>query len=282
MKFLYFIQMKSTILGAIVGDVIGSIYEFYPTKDYNFPLFDKRMEITDDSIMTITVADWLLHTDLSHEALSCKMRLWGNKYPDPLGGYGRQFYAWLKRSYMGAYNSWGNGSAMRVSPIGFAFDELDKVLYYAKISAEVTHNHIEGIKGAQATAAAIFMARKGINRELIRNSISRMFNYNLNLTCNDIRPNYHFQESCQRTVPQSIVAFLDSKNYEDAIRLAVSLGGDADTMGAITGGIAAAFYDMPEEMCQFAMSRIPQDLKEVVIEFESKYGYFSQNSPIFG
>ena len=271
--------MKSTILGAIVGDVIGSIYKFYPTKDYNFPFFDERMKITAGSVMTIAVADWLLHTDLSHEALSCKMRLWGNKYPDPLGGYGRQFYAWLKRSDMGAYNSWGNGSAMRVSPIGFAFDELDKVLYYAKISAEVTHNHIEGIKGAQATAAAIFMARKGINRELIRHSISRMFNYNLNLTCNDIRPNYYFQGSCQRTVPQSIVAFLDSKNYEDAIRLAVSLGGDANTMGAITGGIAA-YYHMPELECRFVMRRIPQDLKEVIIEFESKYGHFL-TSPFF-
>ena len=267
-----FYVMKSTILGAITGDVIGSIYEFCPTKDYKFPLFDRRMEITDDSIMTIAVADWLLHTDLSHEALSCKMRLWGNKYPDPLGGYGRQFYAWLKRPDVGAYNSWGNGSAMRVSPVGFAFDELDKVLHYAKISAEVTHNHVEGIKGAQATAAAIFMARKGINQELIRIAISRMFNYNLNFTCDDIRPNYQFQESCQRTVPQSIVAFLDSKNYEDAIRLAVSLGGDADTMGAITGGISAAFYNIPEEIRQFTMSRIPQDLKEVVIEFESKYG----------
>lgn len=261
---------KVTILGAIAGDVIGSVYEFNPTKDYNFELLDERMEITDDSIMTIAVADWILH-DPTHNPtiLTERMRYWGNKYRYPMGSYGGTFSTWLSRRDMEAYGSWGNGSAMRVSPVGFFYSTLEEVLRIARISAEVTHNHPQGVKGAQATAAAIFLARTGATKEAIRQYISTQFGYSLTQTCDDIRPTYRFEPSCQQTVPQSLIAFLDSKDYEDAVRLTVSLGGDADTMGAITGAVAAAFYqEIPDKIYDFVMARIPDDLKAVVLEFE--------------
>lgn len=261
---------KATILGAIAGDIIGSIYEFTPTKNYTFPLLDKKMEITDESIMTIAVSDWILNdSELSHNGLIQKMRYWGRKYRYPKGSYGGMFSAWLDNDNMGPYNSWGNGSAMRVAAVGFAFDTIEKTLQYARISAEVTHNHPEGIKGAQAAAAAIFLAKNGKTKKEIREYISSTFDYNINRSCDEIRPSYHFESSCQKTVPQSIIAFLDSNDFEDAIRLAVSLGGDADTMGAITGAIAAAYYDIPDHIYDFTMDRIPHDLKEIVLEFEN-------------
>ncbi len=266
---------KATLLGAIAGDTIGSIYEFNPTKNYNFPLIDDRMEYTDDSIMTIAVADWLLHpTDAGYPTnrLIFSMRKWGNEYRYPMGGYGGTFTTWLYREDMGPYNSWGNGSAMRVSAVGFAFDTIEQTLHAAKVSAEVTHNHPEGIKGAQATAAAIFLARTGSSKEKIREYITKTFGYDLSKTCDDIREAYRFEASCQETVPQSLIAFFDSKDYEDAIRLTVSLGGDADTMGAITGAVAIAYYkEMPDEVYDFTMSKLPEDLKAVVMEFEKKY-----------
>lgn len=263
---------NASILGAIAGDVIGSIYEFNPTKDYHFNMFDERMEYTDDSIMTIAVADWLLNCPkLDRLSLEKTMRAWGNKYRFPMGGYGGSFTAWLYREEMGPYNSWGNGSAMRVSPVGFVCRTLDETLRIAQLSAEITHNHPEGIKGAQATAAAIFLARTGSSKEYIRNYISHTFGYELDKTCCDIREHYRFEESCQETVPQSIIAFLDSKNYEDAIRLTVSLGGDADTMGAITGGIAAAFYkEIPDEIYTFTWEKLPNDMQAIVTAFENK------------
>lgn len=264
---------KTTILGAIAGDAIGSIYEFNPTKDYHFPLMDNRMEITDDSIMTLAVADWIMHSDsLDHKTLAERMRYWGRKYRYPMGSYGINFSDWLDNPAMGPYRSWGNGSAMRVSPVGFAFGTMEETLRIAGISAEVTHNHPEGIKGAQATAAAIFMARSGADKEEIRKTVTEIFGYRLDRTCDDIRPDYRFEASCQETVPQSIIAFLDSTGFEDAIRLTVSLGGDADTMGAITGGIAAAYYDMPQEIHDFTLSRIPADLRVIADEFENRYG----------
>lgn len=264
---------KGTIIGAIVGDTIGSIYEFNPTKDYHFNLLDNRMEYTDDSIITIAVADWILHDDsLSHSGLINKMRKWGNKYPYPMGSYGGTFSAWLSREDMGAYNSWGNGSAMRVSPVGFAFDTLEETLRFAQISAEITHNHPEGIKGAQATAAAIFLARKGKTKAEIKEYITHFFGYNLHYTCDDIRDSYGFEASCQETVPQSLVAFFDSSDFEDAIRLTVSLGGDADTMGAITGAVAAAYYkEIPQNLYDFTIEKLPEDLLMLVEEFEEKY-----------
>lgn len=264
---------KATLLGAIAGDIIGSIYEFNQTKDYNFCLLDERMEITDDSIMTIAVADWLLHdSSRSLQGLARMMRYHGRNHLYPMGGYGTYFKQWLLRKELPAYNSWGNGSAMRVSACGFVFETMGETLEAAKRSAEVTHNHPEGIKGAQATAAAIFLARKGKSKEEIREYITCNFGYDLSLTCDDLRPTYRFEDSCQETVPQSIIAFLDSKDYEDAIRLTVSLGGDADTMGAITGAIAIAFYkEMPDDIYDFVMARIPDDLKSIVSEFESLY-----------
>ena len=265
---------KATLLGAIAGDTIGSIYEFNPTKDYNFRLLDKRMEITDDSIMTIAVADWILHdSNRSLAGLTKSMRRHGQNYLYPMGGYGSHFKQWLLREELPAYNSWGNGSAMRVSACGFAFDTMEETLEAAKRSAEVTHNHPEGIKGAQATAAAIFLARTGKSKEEIREYISATFGYDLSQTCDIIRPTYRFEESCQETVPQSIIAFLDSRDYEDAIRLTVSLGGDADTMGAITGAIAIAYYkEMQDEIYDFVVACIPDDLKSIVMEFEDRYG----------
>ena len=263
---------KVSIIGAIAGDVIGSIYEFNPTKDYNFRLLDERMEITDDSIMTIAVADWVLHDSLlSSDALVKKMRTEGQKRLWPMGGYGGNFLLWLTCKNPQPYNSWGNGSAMRVSACGFAFDTIEKTLEAAKKSAEVTHNHLEGIKGAQATAAAIFMARNGATKDEIRKYITQTYGYDLARTCKDIRPKYEHMSSCQETVPQAIIAFLDSKDFEDAIRLTVSLGGDADTMGAITGAIAAAYYrEIPDEIYDFVISKIPDDLKDIVMEFENK------------
>ena len=262
-----------SLLGAIAGDVIGSEYEFNATKRYNFKLLSKYMSYTDDSIMTVAVADWLIrgrkaNNDFSTELLINTMRKWGNRYPTPMGAYGGMFSNWLFSNDPQPYNSFGNGSAMRVSPCGFAFNSLEETLAMAERSAIVTHNHPEGIKGAQATAAAIFLARNGKSKDEIRDYISTTFGYNLNRTCDEIRPDYSFEGSCQETVPQSIIAFLDSKDYEDAIRLTVSLGGDADTMGAITGAIAIAFYkEMPDEIYNFVTNLLPNDMKRVIENF---------------
>ena len=261
------------LMGAIVGDTIGSVYEFNPTKGYDFNLFDSRMEYTDDTVMTIAVADWLLHSpSLSHAALAECMRRWGRKYPRPMGAYGNLFNEWLQDESRGAYNSFGNGSAMRVSPVGFAFPTLEETLRYAQISAEVTHNHPEGIKGAQAAAAAVFLARMKKPKDEIRMYVSHQFGYDLSRTCEEIRPGYRFEGGCRETVPQSLIAFFDSQNYEDALRLTISLGGDADTMGAITGAVAGAFYgDIPVQLREFAWKRLPADMQAIVEEFEARY-----------
>ena len=220
------------LLGAIAGDVIGSYYEHFRTKNYNFELFRNRSKCTDDTKMTVAV-------------------LSDNPLP---------------------YNSWGNGSAMRVSPVGWAFDTLEETLEAAKQSAEVTHNHPEGIKGAQATAACIFLARTGKSKEEIRNYVEQTFGYDLHRTCDEIRPNYQFEVSCQKSVPESIIAFLESSDYESAIRLAVSMGGDADTMGAIAGGIAEAFYGgVPEHIKAEVINRLPDEFVQVMKRFYSRF-----------
>ncbi len=265
--------MKGTILGAIVGDTMGSVYELISTKDYDFPMPLPRMEYTDDSVMTLAVADWIYSGNHSAEHLVEILQGWGRKYPYPYGGYGGMFSGWLLDKNPQPYNSWGNGSAMRVSACGFAFDTLEKTIEMAERSAAVTHNHPEGIKGAVATAAAIFLARTGKTKEEIRTYIEEHYGYDLHRTCDDIRPRYGFEASCQETVPQSLVAFLDSTSYEDAIRLAISLGGDADTMGAITGAVAAAYYkEIPDELAKFTLSKLPDDLKQVLLAFEEEYG----------
>ena len=263
------------LMGAILGDIAGSIFEFDPHKSTDINIQDKRMDYTDDTIMTIAVADWILNDKLHTEkGLVERMQQWGRRYPHPMGAYGNMFAQWLRTDNPKPYNSWGNGSAMRVSAVGFAFDTLEETMKVAKSCAEVTHNHPEGIKGAQATAAAIFMARTGCTKKEIRRFITGTFGYNLDRSCDDIRPTYGFDGSCQGTVPESIIAFLDSKDYEDALRLCISLGGDADTMGAITGAIAGAYYNkIPSALYEFGMEKLPQDMQNVVGLFNSKYGH---------
>lgn len=242
------------MLGAITGDIIGSRFEFNSIKSTTFDLFGRGCRYTDDSAMTMAVAEWLLDDPShSHELLEQKMVKYGELDPD--AGYGGKFYDWLfnptklwsdgKRR---PYNSWGNGSAMRVSAVGWMFESIEETECVAEISASITHNHPEGIKGAQATAAAIFMARNGANKDEIRDYVSNKFQYDLKRTIEQIRPDYNFEVSCQKSVPEAIISFLEGKDYESTIRLAISLGGDADTQACIAGGIAEAFYGMPDDL----------------------------------
>ena len=260
--------------GAILGDMIGAPYEFDRSpKVKDFPLFSSGSQYTDDSVMTIAVADALLglgrNTDdetVIH-AVSASMRTWGRKYPD--AGYGGRFYQWLfTDSQPKPYNSWGNGSAMRVSSVGWLYDTIEETRRYAKLTARVTHNHPEGIKGAEATASAVYMARTGASGDEIRDYIIREFGYDLSRTCDEIRPFYHHVESCQETVPEALTAFLEGTDFEDVIRTAVSLGGDCDTLTCIAGAIAEAFFGVPEEMKEECRRRLPGDMLEVLDRFE--------------
>ncbi len=278
------------MLGAIIGDTVGSHYEFNNTKDYNFQMFHKDSCYTDDSIMTVAVANWLL-SDPGHtfQALEDSMVLFGRECPCPMGGYGGMFRRWLffpetllskgEPLYESAtgrypYGSFGNGSAMRVSPVGWFFDSLEKTMEVAKLSAEITHNHPEGIKGAQATAAAIFLARTGKTKEEIRSFIEDTFGYELQKSWDYWHPIYRWDETCQGTVPQAIIAFLDSTDFEDAIRKAVSLGGDSDTLACITGGIAEAFYkEIPAYMVERTEARFPEVFKKVLRQLKEKTAY---------
>ena len=254
------------LCGAIAGDMIGSVYEFRPIKKMDFSLFLDYSKFTDDTVMTVANADWLLTGD----SLLGIMQDYGNRYPH--AGYGGMFRSWLREDEPKPYNSFGNGSAMRVSPIGWAFDSLEETLEVAKQSAEVTHNHPEGIKGAQATAACVFLARNGKSKQEIKEYIEATFGYNLNRTCDEIRPNYQFDVTCQGSVPESIIAFLESTDFESAVRLAISLGGDADTMGAITGGIAEAYYGgVPKHIRKEVLKRLPNEFIGVMQNFYQKY-----------
>lgn len=256
--------------GAIIGDMIGSVYEFRSTKNKDFPLFSDDSCLTDDSVMTVAVAEALLAlpSDATEEAFResfvAHMQDWGRRYPN--AGYGGRFIYWIFSDEPEPYNSYGNGSAMRVSPIGW-WDDLETTRQMARLSAEVTHNHPEGIKGAEATAAAIFMARTGASKDEIKEYIQREFAYDLDRTCEEIRKDYTFDVSCQGSVPESIIAFLEGKDYEDAVRNAVSLGGDADTQGAIAGSIAEAFFGIPEELLAECHQRLPEEIKKVVDRF---------------
>lgn len=254
------------MLGAIIGDIIGSTYESHAVKTTDFPLFTEESHFTDDSVMTIAVARAILDNSGYGES----MKHLGRRYP--MAGYGLSFFHWICAPEIVPYNSWGNGSAMRVSPVGFAFETEEDVLREAARSAEVSHNHPEGIKGAQATALAIFLARKGSDKESIRGEISRRFGYDLNRTVDEIRPEYSFDVSCQGSVPESIIAFLDSHNFESAVRNAVSLGGDSDTMACISGGIAEAFYrEIPSAIAEMALERVSEDLLEIIDLFRARY-----------
>ncbi len=254
------------MLGAIAGDIIGSSYEFAGLKTKDFPLFSQYSRFTDDTVLTIAVADNLLYGGGYPKLL----RAYYRNYPQ--AGYGGKFAQWGASEDLEPYNSWGNGSAMRVSPIGYAFDNLDRVLLEAKISAEATHNHPEGIKGAQAIASAIFLARTGKSKLEIRDYIHTTFGYYLDRTLDEIRPGYTFELSCQASVPEAIIAFLESTDYEDAIRNAISLGGDSDTLACMAGGIAEAFYgDVPAEITTQILTILDEPLKIVVREFITKY-----------
>jgi ADP-ribosylglycohydrolase len=258
------------ILGAIAGDIIGSPYEFNNVKSPDFELFTNDTFFTDDSVLTIaTMYAILYQTDYADYAKA--YLCFGRKYPHR--GYGGDFSAWLCADDPKPYNSWGNGSAMRASPIGWYCDSIDDVLAEAEKSAVVTHNHPEGIKGAQAAAAAVFLARTGKSKDAIKQFIVDTFGYDLDRTIDEIRPTYKFDVSCQGSVPEAIIAFLESSDYEDAVRLAVSIGGDSDTIAAVTGGIAEAFYQtIPEDITDFVQVILGPDLmQDVVIPFSEKY-----------
>jgi ADP-ribosylglycohydrolase len=260
------------MIGAIAGDVVGSIYEHHPIKTKDFPLFGPSCTFTDDTVLTVAVADAIL----AGRPYQKSIRAIGRRYPG--AGYGASFMRWLHSDNPGPYRSWGNGSAMRVSPVGFAFDTVDEVLDEAKKTADISHNHPEGVKGAQATALAVFLARRGNTKEAIRRQITHRFGYDLARTIEDIRPSYSFDVSCQGTVPEAIIAFLDSTSYEDAVRNAVSLGGDSDTLACITGGIAEAFYrGVPDTIQARVRELLTWDLLSIVEAFCEKYIKGSRN-----
>ncbi len=266
--------------GAILGDIIGRPYEFnrvVRTKDFELFIDDSRF--TDDSVMTIAVADALMKAEDSgklNDELAVKdllvdsLKYWGRKYPDV--GYGGRFYDWLMSDKRFPYNSFGNGSAMRASAAGWIADDLETTLKIASWTAEVTHNHHEGIKGAEATAACIFLARTGSTKEEIREYVSREFRYDLTRTCDEIKPGYSFDVSCQGSVPESIISFMEGNDYESTVRNAVYLGGDTDTMGCIAGSIAEAYYGVPEWLKEECLKRIAPDMKDVLIRFMSRHG----------
>lgn len=261
------------MIGAILGDMIGSPYEFdRGNKTKDFPLFSKHSTYTDDTVMTLAVGmtfldaqpsasdDWILRI------LANRMRQFGEMYPR--AGYGGMFRRWLRDPKMKAYNSFGNGSAMRVSAVAWLYDDINAVRHAARLSAEVTHNHPEGIKGAEATASAIFLARTGHSKTEIKDYIEQEFGYALNRTCDEIRPHYFHTETCMETVPEAITAFLEGESFEDVIRTAVSLGGDCDTLTAIAGSIAEGFYGVPAGLKEECHRRLPEPLNKVLVAFE--------------
>lgn len=253
------------MIGAIAGDIIGSVYEWRPVKTKEFPLFQPGSRFTDDTVLTCAVADSLL----TRRPYGEKLREYYHYYPE--AGYGGKFAAWAAQECMAPYNSWGNGSAMRVSPIGFAGNSLEEVLAEAKESALVTHNHPEGVKGAQAAAAAVLLARQRRSKADMKSYLEKQFGYNLSQTLAEIRPDYTFDVSCQGTLPAAILAFLEATDFEDAVRNAVSLGGDSDTLACITGAIAQAYYGVPENIRAAVLKILDQRLRQVVFQFETVY-----------
>jgi ADP-ribosylglycohydrolase len=261
------------MFGAIVGDIIGSVHEFGGTKAKDFPLFVAGSTFTDDSVLTVAVADWIMSgrdlTDVLHE--------YTHAYPGR--GYGGMYRQWAHNRLREPYNSYGNGAAMRVSPVGFAFGTMEEVLDWAERSAAVTHNHPEGIRGAQAAAAAAFLARQDESKDKIRTEIQSRFGYDLRRKLDQIRLSYRFNETCQGTVPEALIAFLESTSYEDAIRNAISLGGDADTLACITGGVAEAFYGcIPEDLAQQATARLDDQLASTIHQFRERFGLVSNST----
>jgi ADP-ribosylglycohydrolase len=255
------------MIGAIAGDIIGSAFEWRNVKTTGFELFGPASRFTDDTVLTVAVADCIL----TGKDYAGAFKEYGRRFPS--AGYGGFFWGWLCSGSLEPYNSFGNGSAMRVSPVGFAFETLEEVLEEAKRSAEVTHNHPEGIKGAQAVASAIFLARKGSGKGEIRRYIEEAFGYDLDRTLDEIRPGYTFDVTCQGSVPEAIIAFLESEDFEDAVRKAISLGGDSDTIACMTGGIAQAYYKVvPGPILQKVRGILDPGLLRVVDRFSEKYG----------
>ena len=255
------------MIGAVAGDIIGSVHEFFQEKVYDFPLFTPGSRFTDDTVLSIAVAECLLdgtaYVDAFHD--------YANSWPDR--GFGGTFTRWFMEKSREPYGSWGNGSAMRVGPVGFAFPTLEQVLEEARRSAVVTHDHPEGVKGAQAVAAAVFLARQGETKERIRGYLEETFGYDLHRTVEQIRPEYTFDVSCQGSVPEAIIAFLDSADFEDAVRLAVSLGGDADTQACMAGVIAEAYYGgVPAEIATEALARLDERLRDMLVRFCTAHG----------
>lgn len=262
------------MIGAILGDIIGSPYEFdMGDKTKDFPLFTEDSMFTDDTIMTLAVAEAFMDAmpDADDEwilkRLVQTMQYWGKEFPG--GGYGARFSGWIYSEDPKPYNSFGNGSAMRVSSVAWLFDNLEAVRHAAILSAVVTHDHPEGIKGAEATASVIFLGRTGHSKDEIRKYVEENFAYDLSRTCDEIRPTYHHVESCQETVPEAITAFLEGESFEDVIRTAVSLGGDCDTLTAIAGSMAEGFYGVPEVLKKECRERLPKNLWEILERFEA-------------
>lgn len=259
------------MLGAIIGDIVGSIYEADPIKTKDFPLFHSAATFTDDTVCTLAIADCLV----SGGDFARYLRGYVRSYPDR--GYGQMFLEWAFASGAPAYGSWGNGAAMRVAPIAYAADTLEAAIDLAGRSASVSHDHPEGIRGAQAVVAGVFMALSGETAQIIRRQIGDRFGYDLNPSVDTIRPTYRFDVSCQGTVPPAIICALEAENFEDALRNAISLGGDADTLACIAGSLAEALYGIPDHIAQEGKSRLLPELQEVLQRFNKKFG---RHSPV--
>ena len=257
---------KVKMLGALIGDIIGSTYEFYNTKRTDFELFPDGSRFTDDSVMTLAVAKWLLEDEnhTIHYLIYCMQEL-GDHYPN--AGYGGRFAGWLCEDNPQPYTSWGNGAGMRVSPVGLYAKTLDEALALAALTASVSHNHPEGVKGAQAIATSVFLCKQGKSKQEIKNYVEQTFGYNLHRTIAEIRPRYGFDVSCQGSVPEAIIAFLEGNSFEEVIRLAISLGGDSDTIGAMAGAIAACMCPIPDEIAKRCDSILTEDLREIKDRF---------------
>lgn len=262
------------MIGAILGDVVGSIYEFDNIKTKDFELFGKECFFTDDTVMTVALAEVFMEynsadgEDVLKAMIVNNMHRYGELYP--YCGFGAKFRVWVREKMTMPYNSYGNGSAMRVSPVIWVAKNLEEAENLAKLTAEVTHNHPEGIKGAVVTAGSGFLAKCGESKETIKKYIESY--YNIDFTLDEIRETYEFNETCQGTVPQAMVAFLESESFEDAIRNAISIGGDSDTLAAITGAVAQAYYGIDEDLKGSALSYLDERLLDIVEKFEKKYG----------
>jgi ADP-ribosylglycohydrolase len=268
------------MLGAIAGDIIGSVYEWNNIKTTEFPLFNDKGFFTDDSVLSIALADAITN-DRNYADV---MREYGKKYPN--AGYGGYFRQWLANPELGPYSSFGNGAGMRISSVGWAYNTLHDVLEKSEEYTSVTHNHEEGVKGGCAVAVSIYFARNGESKEFIKKYIEETFDYDLDRTCDDIRPDYKFNETCQKTIPEAIICFLESTDFESAVRLAISLGGDSDTLAAITGSIAEAFYGMPLDIAEKVLTYLDDDMKKTIGDFYkldtvSKNMVISENVVIF-